>query len=49
LTKPSRRKFSEGYKDKVALKANKNQKTLTALNLQYEVNSVTIFKWKAEF
>jgi len=31
------------------LEAIKNQKTLAELSQQYEVNSVTISKWKAEF
>lgn len=49
MTKQTRRKFSAGFKAKVALEAIKNQKTLTELSQQYEVNSVTISKWKAEF
>ena len=49
MTKQSRRKFSAGFKAKVALEAIKNQKTLAELSQQYEVNSVTISKWKAEF
>lgn len=49
MTKQLRRKFSAGFKAKVALEAIKNQKTLAELSQQYEVNSVTISKWKAEF
>jgi transposase len=49
MTKQTRRKFSAGFKAKVALEAIKNQKTLAELSQQYEVNSVTISKWKAEF
>ena len=49
LPKQSRRKFSAEFKAKVALEAIKNQKTLAELSHQYEINSVTISKWKAEF
>lgn len=49
MTKQTRRKFSAGFKAKVAIEAIKNQKTLAELSQQYEVNSVTISKWKAEF
>jgi transposase-like protein len=49
MTKLSRRKFSAGFKAKVALEAIKNQKTLAELSQQYEVNSVTISKWKSAF
>ena len=49
MTKKSRRKFSADFKAKVALEAIKNQKTLAELSHQYEVNAVTISKWKAEF
>ena len=49
MTKQSRRKFSAGFKAKVALEAIKNEKTLAELSQQFEVNSVTISKWKAEF
>ena len=47
--KKTRRKFSADFKAKVALEAIKNQKTLAQLSLQYEVNVITISKWKAEF
>ena len=49
MTKQSRRKFSAGFKAKVALEAIKNQKTLAELSQQFEVNAVTISKWKTEF
>ena len=49
MTKQTRRKFSADFKAKVALEAIKNQKTLAELSLQYEVNPITISKWKAEF
>jgi len=49
MTKQSRRKFSADFKAKVALEAIKNQKTLAELSKLYEVNAVTISKWKAEF
>jgi transposase len=49
MTKQSRRKYSADFKAKVALEAIKNQKTLVELSQQYEVNSITISKWKAEF
>lgn len=49
MTKQTRRKFSAEFKAKVALEAIKNQKTLAQLSQQYEVNPVTISKWKSEF
>ena len=49
MTRQSRRKFSADFKAKVALEAIKNQKTLAELSQQFEVNSVTISKWKSEF
>jgi transposase-like protein len=49
MTKQTRRKFSAEFKAKVALEAIKNQKTLAQLSQQYEVNPVTISKWKTEF
>lgn len=49
MTKQTRRKFSGAFKAKVALEAIKNQKTLSELSQQFEVNAVTISKWKAEF
>lgn len=49
MSKKSRRKFSADFKAKVALEAIKNQKTLAELSEQFDVNSVTISKWKSEF
>lgn len=49
MTKQTRRKFSAEFKAKVALEAIKNQKTLVQLSQQFEVNPITISKWKAEF
>ncbi len=49
MTKQTRRRFSADFKAKVALEAIKNQKTLAQLSQQYEVNVITISKWKAEF
>jgi transposase-like protein len=49
MTKRTRRKFSPEFKAKVALEAVKNQKTLAELSLHFEVNPVTISKWKTEF
>jgi len=49
MTKRLRRKFSADFKAKVAIEAIKNQKTLAELSQQYEINSVTISKWKSEF
>ena len=44
-----RKSYSADFKAKVALEAIKNQKTLAELSQQFEVNSVTISKWKSEF
>jgi transposase-like protein len=49
MTKQTRRKFSAEFKAKVVLEALKNQKTLAQLSQQYEVNVITISKWKADF
>jgi len=49
MTKQTRRKFSADFKAKVALEAIKNEKTLAQLSQQFEVNAITISKWKAEF
>ncbi len=49
MTKQTRRKFSADFKARVALEAIKNQKTLAELSQQFEINAVTISKWKAEF
>jgi transposase len=49
MTKRTRRKFSPEFKAKVAFEAAKNQKTLAELSQHFEVNPVTISKWKTEF
>jgi len=49
MKKATRRKFSADFKAKVALEAAKNQLTLAELSVKFEVNPVTISKWKAEF
>ena len=49
MTKRTRRKFNPEFKAKVALEAVKNQKTLAELSQHFEVNPVTISKWKTEF
>ena len=49
MNKQTRRKFSATFKSKVVLDAIRNDKTLAELSLQYEVNAVTISKWKSEF
>ena len=49
MIKQTRRKFSAEFKARVVLEAIRNQKTLAELSLQYEINSVTISKWKSEF
>lgn len=49
MTKQTRRKFTAEFKAKVALEAIKDQKTLAELSLHFDVNPVTISKWKAEF
>ena len=49
MTKQTRRKFTAHFKAKVALEAIKNQKTLAELSQHFEVNPVTISKWKTEF
>jgi transposase-like protein len=48
MTKRTRRTFSADFKAKVALEAIKNQKTMAQLSQQYQVNAVTIAKWKSE-
>lgn len=49
MTKQTRRKFTAEFKAKVVLEAIKNQKTLAELSQHFEVNSVMISKWKADF
>jgi transposase-like protein len=49
MTKRTRRKFTADFKAKVALEAIKNHKTLAQLSQEYEVNAITIARWKSEF
>jgi transposase len=49
MQKQTRRKFSPGFKAKLALEAVKNQQTLAELAKKFDVNPVMISKWKAEF
>ena len=49
MTRQSRRKFSAEFKAKVALEAIKNERTLAEIGHQFEINPVTISKWKTEF
>jgi transposase-like protein len=49
MTKQIRRKFTPEFKAKVALEAAKDQLTLAQLSQKFEVNAVTISKWKSEF
>ena len=46
--KQTRRKFSAGFKAKVAVSALNNVKTLTELSEEYEIHPVMISKWKSE-
>jgi transposase-like protein len=49
MIKQTRRKFTPEFKAKVALEAAKDQLTLAQLSQKFEVNAVTISKWKSEF
>jgi transposase-like protein len=49
MKKQTRRKFTSEFKAKVALEAIKDQMTLAQLAQKFEVNAVTISKWKSEF
>jgi transposase len=49
MKKQTRRKVSPAFKAKVALEAVKNQQTLAELAKKFDLNSVVISKWKAEF
>ena len=49
MKKQTRRKFSPEFKAKVAIEAIKEQLTLAHLSEKFEVNPVTISKWKSEF
>lgn len=45
----TRRKFTPGYKAKVAIEALKERSTLAELSKKYEVHPNLISKWKQEF
>ncbi len=49
MTKQARRKFTPEFKAKVAPEAAKEQLTVAQLSQKFEVNVVTISKWKTEF
>jgi transposase-like protein len=49
MTKQTRRKFTPEFKAKVALEAAKDQLTMAQLSQKFELNAVTISKWKSEF
>jgi transposase len=49
MTKQARCKFTPEFKEKVALESAKEQLTLAQLSQKFEVNAVTISKWKLEF
>ena len=47
--KKERRKFSAGFKAKVAIEAIKEQQTIHELAVKYEVHPTQINTWKREF
>jgi transposase-like protein len=47
MTKRTRGKFTPEFNAKVALEAAKNQLTVAHLSQKFEVNAVTISKWKS--
>jgi transposase-like protein len=49
MTKQARRKFTPDFKAKVALEVATDQLTLAQWSHKFEVNAVTISKWKSEF
>ncbi len=49
MTKQTRSRFTPEFKAKVGSEAAKAQLTLSQLSQKFEVNSVTISKWKSEF
>jgi len=49
MKKASRRKFTPGFKAKVAMEALKEKSTLAELTEKYEVSPVLISRWKKEF
>jgi transposase-like protein len=49
IMKATRRKFSAGFKAKVAIEALKERESLAELSKRFEVHSHMISKWKQEF
>jgi transposase-like protein len=49
MNKQTRRKFTPEFKVKGALEAFEDKLTLAQLLQKFEVNTVTISKWKSEF
>ncbi|WP_028295368.1 transposase [Olivibacter sitiensis] len=47
--KKERRKFSAGFKAKVAIEAIKEQQTIQELAVKYELHPTQINTWKREF
>jgi len=47
--KRTRRKFSSGFKARVAIEALKERESLAELSKRYEIHPVMISKWKMEF
>ena len=47
--KRTRRKFSSGFKARVAIEALKERESLAELSKRYEVHPTVISKWKMEF
>jgi len=47
--KKTRRKFSSGFKARVAIEALKERESLAELSKRYEIHPVMISKWKTEF
>ena len=47
--KKERRKFSAGFKAKVAIEAIKEQQTVHELAVKYEVHATQINAWKRDF
>ncbi len=47
--KRTRRKFSSGFKARVAIEALKERESLAELSKRYEIHSTMISKWKMEF
>jgi transposase-like protein len=47
--KKTRRKFSSGFKARVAIEALKERESLAELSKRYELHPTMISKWKMEF